>query len=161
MFSLNTGRLLADPTILRRPLDQQLARGNAVIHFTSRFFDLLRGSMAKELLEMLSDENWAYQFWSLHSTEFFFFQHGILPTFMYSLWMIDLSKVYSSPNGDAIRKSHVKYLQAYSFNYPAMIEFFDGIQNIATKHPDENLRNRQVWNYVETWIKEHRKLLDM
>jgi hypothetical protein len=142
-------------------LDQQLARGNAVIHFTGRFFDLLKESTQKELLDMLTDENWAYQFWSLHATEFFFFQHGILPTFMYSLWMIDLAKVYCCPNGEAIRKSHIKYLQTYSFNYQPMIEFFTAIQNTAIQHLDENLRNREVGDYVEKWIEKNKKLFDM
>lgn len=140
-------------------LDQQLARGNAVTYFTGRFFDLLKDGKGAELQEIINDPNWAYHFWSLQATEFYFFQHGMLPLFMYGLWMIDLAKVYSDPNGEAIYRLHTKYLQTYSFNYPDMIEFFGEIYDLARKHSDENLRNRQVWSYIEKWLKDHKRLL--
>ncbi len=140
-------------------LEHQLARGNATMYFTGRFFDLLKEGKGADLQALLNDPNWAYQFWSLQATEFYFFQHSILPLFMYALWMIDLAKVYAGPNGEAVYQLHTKYLQTYSFNYPDMIEFFGEIYNLAKKHNDENLRNRQVWNYVEGWIKNHKQLL--
>lgn len=136
-------------------LDQQLARGNAVMHFTSRFFDLLKEG---EPVSKFSDTDWAYQFWSLHSTEFYFFQHGMLPAFMYTLWMIDLAKLYcKEAHGAKIRKSHTDHLETYSFNYPDMIEFFNEIYERAKSCDNENMRNRRIAEYVTPWIAEHRK----
>jgi hypothetical protein len=149
----------AEKTAEHLVLDQQLARGNAVMHFTSRFFDLLKEGEGKELTEKIKYPNWAYQYWSLHGTEFFFFQNGILPTFMYTLWMIDLGKLYSGSNGEEVYKSHRDYLLTYSFNYPDMIEFFNRIHDFAKEHTDEKQRNNQIWNHVETWIKHHKKPL--
>jgi hypothetical protein len=142
-------------------LDQQLARGNAVVCFTGRFFDLLKEGKGKELSEDIQDPNWAYQFWSLHATEFFFFQHGMLPTFMYILWMIDLGELYSGSGGQAVYQSHSNYLQTYSVNYHEMTKFFESIHNLATIS-DQKSRNTEIWNYVDGWIKQpgHRQLLE-
>ncbi len=92
-------------------LNQQLMRGDAVMHFTSRFFDLMKNG---EPVKRFQDADWAYQFWSLHATEFYFFQHSVLPVFMYSLWMIDLAKLYCGAEGEKARSSHVQYLNTYS-----------------------------------------------
>jgi hypothetical protein len=67
--------------------NQQLERGTAVLHFTSRFFDLVKEGRPEA---NLANPKWAYEFWSLHTSEFYFFHHGILPVFMYTLWMMDL-----------------------------------------------------------------------
>lgn len=135
-------------------MNQQLERGNAVIHFTSRFFDLVRDG---EPDSELTNPQWAYQFWSLHATEFYFFHHGILPTFMYSLWMIDMAKLYSGPNGQHARQSHIQYLHTYSFNYPEMISFFNEINEMARTCNDENMKNRKVAEYVSSWINENKR----
>ncbi len=135
-------------------LQQQIERGNAVIHFTSRFFDLVKEGGT---FRQFDNPDWAYQFWSLHATEFYFFQYGILPTFMYSLWMIDLASLYSGNDGQFIRETHTKYLNTYSFNYPDMIFFFNEIYELARTAGDENLRNRKVAEFVTTWITENRK----
>ena len=135
-------------------MNQQLERANAVIHFTSRFFDLVKdGEPSAEL----SQPQWAYQFWSLHATEFYFFHHSILPTFMYSLWMIDMAKLYSGLTGQAARQSHVQYLNTYSFNYPEMISFFNDLHEIARTCDDENMRNRKVAEFVTSWIAKNRR----
>jgi hypothetical protein len=138
-------------------LEQQLARGNAAMHFAGSFLDLFKDSGAKGVSEIVQDSNTAYRFWSLQDTEFFFFQHRMLPTFMYALWMVDLARVYAGTSGEEVYKSHTDHLRVYSSNYPDMIEFFNSIYNLAREHPDENLRNKQVWDYVETWIEDHGK----
>ena len=76
-------------------LQQQLMRGGVIESFTGRFYDLLREG---ELHNKIKEEEWAYQFWSLLSTEFYFFHHGILPQFMFTLWMVDLSILYKDSN---------------------------------------------------------------
>jgi hypothetical protein len=135
-------------------LTQQLERGNAVIHFTSRFFDLVKDGTPE--IEM-ADSQWATRFWGLHATEFYFFHHSILPTFMYSLWMIDLAHLYSGPTGEKVRESHEQYLRTYSFNYPEMVAFFNEIYETARTCGDENLRNSRVADYVASWITSNKR----
>jgi hypothetical protein len=130
-------------------LQQQIERGNAVMHFTDRYFELVKEG---DLFKKFNDENWEYQFWSLHATEFYFFHQGILPVFMYSLWMIDLANLYSQNVEPKIRFSHEKYLKTYSFNYPEMIEFYTDIYQVVTRFSDEYLRNKKVAESVEKWI---------
>jgi hypothetical protein len=130
-------------------LNQQVSRAQSVIHFTNRFFDLVEKG---EPCNRFNDQNWIYQFWSLHATEFYFFHHGIIPTFMYSLWMIDLAALYDCSNGPAIRETHKNYLESYSLNYIEMIEFYHSIYEIARDCDDVILRNRKVSRFVMDWI---------
>jgi len=135
-------------------MGQQFARSDAVIHFTSRFFDLIKDG---EPPGSFADPNWAYQFWSLQATEFYFFHHGMLPVFMYELWMIELARLYTGPGGHQIRQSHIHSLDSYSFNYPDMIDFYNQLYEMARANSDGNLRNRKVAQFVSSWCSEHRK----
>jgi hypothetical protein len=135
-------------------LSQQLERGNAVIHFTNQFSALVHDSLPDGAF---SDLRWAAQFWSLHATEFYFFHHGILPVFMYTLWMIDLAELYSGQNGTQARESHLKHLRTYSFNYPEMVSFFHDIYEKARTCSDDNMRNREVAGYVTAWIAQNKR----
>jgi hypothetical protein len=137
-------------------LQQQIERGNVTMHFTDRYFDLVKEG---DTFKNFNNENWAYQFWSLHATEFYFFHHGVLPVFMYSLWMIDLANLYTGDGEKEIRVSHEKYLETYSFNYPEMIEFYTLINQIATQFNNENLRNKNIAEFVERWIGTNKKEL--
>lgn len=136
-------------------MEQQFARSNAVIHFTSRFFDLLKDGPPTN---KFADSTWANQFWSLQATEFYFFHHGLLPAFMYELWMIELAKLYCDDE-QQIRKSHADFLASYSFNYPDMIGFYNQLYETAKANGDGNLRNRQVAEFVKTWCSAHKKSL--
>ena len=137
-------------------MEQQFARSNAVIHFTSRFFDLIKDG---EPTQKFADPIWAHQFWSLQATEFYFFHHGMLPAFMYELWMIELVKLYSGANGPQIMKSHNEFLGSYSFNYPDMIEFYNHLHETAKTNVDGNARNRKVAKFVKNWCSTHKKSL--
>ncbi len=137
-------------------LQQQISRGDAVMHFTDRYFELVKNG---EPSKKFNDENWEYQFWSLHSTEFYFFHQGILPVFMYSLWMIDLANLYSQNGDSKIRSSHEKHLKTYSFNYPEMIAFYTEIHRIVKDFNDENLRNKKVAEFVEKWTEINKEEL--
>ena len=77
-------------------LDQQNSLGNATIHFTSRFMDLVRDGKA---IEKIDDPDWSYRFWTLISTEFYFFHHQMLPHFMFKLWMYDLCELTVKKEG--------------------------------------------------------------
>ncbi len=136
-------------------LQQQIARGDAVMHFTDRFFDLLKSG---EPIKQISNPDWAYQFWSLHATEFYFFHHGLLPPFMYSLWMIDLSELYSGADGSKVRESHVQYLKEYSFHYHEMTSFYSELYKLAKDYGDNATRNRKVTDFVTSWIGQNRRV---
>jgi ABC-type multidrug transport system fused ATPase/permease subunit len=137
-------------------MEQQFARSGAVIHFTSRFFDLIKDG---EPINKFADPIWAQQFWSLQATEFYFFHHGMLPAFMYELWMIELAKMYSGPSGQQIMQSHIEFLDSYSFNYPDMVDFYNQLYETAKANADGNLRNRKVAQFVKTWCSAHKKSL--
>ena len=134
--------------------EQQLAHGNAVMHFTDRFFELLK---AGPPVKQINYPDWAYQFWSLHAAEFYFFHHSMLPTFMYSLWMMDLAELYSGTDGQRVRDSHIQYLKEYSFHYDKMTSFYSELFRLAQSYRDDATRNREVVKFVKTWIEQNRQ----
>lgn len=140
-------------------ISAEISRSEAVSHFTDRFFDLLKevkqGSVAQQIVD---DPGWAYQFWSLESTEFYFFHHGVLPLFMYSLWMIDLADLYAGESGQSIRASHAAYLDRYALNYNEMCEFFDHIYQLSKSHNNASIRNREIANWVAGWLQTNKKV---
>lgn len=96
------------------------------------------------------DNNWAYQFWSLHASEFYFFHQNWLPFFMYRLWMVELASVYVLDKDSWV--SHEKYLTNYSSNYPEMCDFFRDINNISVNYRNDlPSRNRKVEEYIANW----------
>lgn len=124
---------------------EQLGQSQAVIHFTGRFFDLMRQAAD------FNDAQWSYQFWSLHATEYYFFDNRWIPRFMYALWMAELASVYCDDK-DAW-PSHEKYLERYSTMYPEMYDFFLRLREIAANNPTNMpSRNRQIKNYLEEWM---------
>jgi hypothetical protein len=132
---------LAEHAILHAKQSGQAA---TVIHFTSRFFDIMKDG------DHFDDRAWAYQFWSLQATEYYFFDNGWLPSFMYELWMVELVAGYRTD--PAVWPSHKQYLNRYSSNYPTMLTFFTGLaeiaeQNFATDHD----RNATITGYVAAW----------
>ena len=121
---------------------------------TSQFFDLLKEG---NLNDKIKKPDWSYRFWSILSTEFYFFHHGILPSFMFTLWMIDLSGIYSGTDGEEIRKSHMKYLDTYSFLYADMTGFFSQLHTIAKECSHDSERNQKVSEYVNEWYMKNKK----
>jgi hypothetical protein len=125
---------------------KQIGHGQAVIHFSSRYFDLMnRGPR-------FDDAQWTYQFWSLHSTEFYFFHMGWLPEFMYELWMVELSSIYRIYG---VWASHEKYLNHYSTNYPEMYDFFQEICDLGSRQGEDIPVSGEVQAFVTGWRKAH------
>lgn len=147
--SANETKRQADKAEEANQYARMLGQSEAVIHFTSRFFDLMKGKPD------FRDEEWVYQLWSLHATEFYFFHHDLLPDFMYRLWMIELGSMYVDyPDS---WPSHEKYLNNYSSNYPIMCDFFRGIHKIALEHRNDLAsRNRKIEDFVHDWCERHR-----
>jgi hypothetical protein len=125
---------------------QQSGAGAIVIHFTSRFFDLMRGG------PRFDDPDWEYQFWSLQDIEFYFFDHGWLPRFIYELWMVDLVAGYRT--FPQTGRSHQQHLERLAANYPDMVRFFAHLAEVAaTDFDSERERNRAVSDFVSSWRK--------
>jgi hypothetical protein len=150
-FSTRTQAMRATEALA---FQQQIARGDSIMHFTDRFFDLLKSG---EPIKKIVDSDWAYQFWSLHAAEFYFFHHGLLPSFMYSLWMIDLADLYGGIEGRRVRESHMQYLKEYVYHYDVMTSFYSELFKIATDYSDSATRNRKVADHVTGWIEGNKK----
>ncbi|GAA5193825.1 hypothetical protein GCM10023322_56670 [Rugosimonospora acidiphila] len=125
----------------RQTLD--VRQSEAVIHFTTRYHDLMRDG------ERFDDSRWVTQYWGQLSIEFFFFDRGWIPDFIYELWMIELiGRGYlQSP---AAWESHLQQLvELYSPAYPRMTDFFLGLRELARQpFPGPALRNEAVVRYV-------------
>lgn len=139
---------------------QHLAKFDTVMHFTDRFFDLLRDGKYADVdmplhLKVTADKRWANQFWSLHATEFYFYHHRLLPEFMYSLWMVELAKMYRDSKGDEVWKLHKEYLNTYSLNYQEMCDFYETIHMFSKSEIPEDERNKKIREYVIKWLEEH------
>jgi hypothetical protein len=132
---------LAEHAIAHAKQSGQVA---TVIHFTSRFFDLMKEG------EHFEDRDWTYQFWSLQATEYYFFDNAWLPSFMYELWMVEMVAAYCAD--PAVWRSHEQYLTRYSSNYPTMLSFFTGLAEIATQSfESDHDRNATITGYVAAW----------
>jgi hypothetical protein len=120
---------------------------DAIIHFTSRYLDLAKDG------ERFDDEDWLAQYWGLLATEFYFFENGWLPPFMFQLWMIELvSRGYdSSPE---IWASHERHLERfYAVNYERMYKFFWGLHQLSQDQFTKTAeRNRAIDDYTARCI---------
>lgn len=74
---------------------------------------------------------------------------------MYSLWMVDLAKMYASNDGEEIWKSHSEYLSIYSSHYDDMCDFFEDLYKFARSQMTEGERNKNIANFVDDWLKTH------
>jgi len=127
---------------------QQTARSAAVIHFTGRFFDLMDNGAKFE------DPDWTYQYWSLHATEFYFFENNWIPRFMYELWMVELVSTYRAY--PLSKSSHQHYVMRYVFNYPNMATFFNELVRLSdAEFSDDVARHIAITDYVAHWKVRH------
>jgi hypothetical protein len=137
-------RRQADVAELATEHAQQSGVGAIVIHFTSRFFELMKDG------PRFDDPAWTYQYWSLQATEFYFFDNGWLPSFLYELWMVEMVTGYRS--FPETKDSHRHYLDRYAANYPSIVSFFAHLADIATTDFDsERDRNLAVSELVSSW----------
>ena len=127
---------------------RQIGQSEAVIHFTGRFFDLMKEG------SRFTDRHWAYQYWSLQATEFYFFHNDWIPLFMYRLWMVELASMYS--DSEDAWQPHERYLNFYSSNYSDMCDFFSEIRTLSDRHKNDlPTRNRKVEEFINQWKQDH------
>ena len=127
-------------------VDQARESGHSasVMHFTSRHFDLVRNGHRFE------DTEWATQYWWLLDTEFYFFDNGWLPRFIFELWMVDLVRCYRLLP-EAL-PSHKKHIARYSERDRELPTFFDGLMEIAQSDPvDAGERYFAIRAYVHRY----------
>jgi hypothetical protein len=99
-------------------------------------------------------KDWAYQYWSLQATEFYFFDNNWLPQFMYELWMVELVHTYRAYPPS--RPSHQRYVTRYALSYPEMTTFFDGLHQISKREfTDDVVRHKAINSYVAHWKGRH------
>lgn len=139
--SAKEARRQADSAELSLDNARQAGQSTTVIHFTNRFFDLIRDGLR------FADPSWAQQFWGLQATEYYFFDRGWLPGFMYELWMVELVEAYRADA--AVWASHEQYLDRFAVNYPEMVAFFSGLAVIANQEfATARDRNLSITRYL-------------
>jgi hypothetical protein len=141
---------------------QQVEKGTAVIHFTAQFSELLEaGDPLQQFVPPTSPEKvaWQNRYWSLLGTEFYFFHHGLLPEFMFSLWVANLAELYRSEHGSGAWESHRRFMEAYSVEYPEMLEFFAEVHLLAETTGDNLAMRQAVSARVRDWIAANRRVL--
>ncbi len=127
---------------------RQIGHSQAVLQFIGQFTELMNAG------PKFDDSSWSYVFWSLHSTEFYFYHNDMLPEFIYQLWMMDLASLYV--DDDAAWRTHDKYLTNYQFGYGEMREFFEEIKSIAAANKEiVRVRNRGIVDYMQLWKSGH------
>jgi hypothetical protein len=108
-------------------LAESAAQVNTVIHFTSRFLDLVEDGMN------FDNTTWAMKYWRLQATEFYFYVHGWLPQFIYQIWMSELADVYQ--NVPDAWPTNAEYLRLYAQNNAEMCAFFEGLASMGPATP--------------------------
>jgi hypothetical protein len=136
---------LASATIAQA---QAARQSEAIAHFTSRYFDLVRNG------EHFDDVEWSTQYWGLQSIEFFFFDQGWLPDFIYEIWMVELTQLGRHSGTDVWASRGRRSLNLYATSYPRMADFFLGLQRLSEESfPSEQERHEAVIKYVRSFPK--------
>lgn len=113
---------------------------NTVLHFTKEYFSLVQ-EIGKEPEDFTENNEWA-KYWSLHSTEFYFYKNNAIPPKMYALWIIEVAELYREK--PKAWESHEKFLCTYKHLYPEMVTFFTKVRKISSKE-DKDI----VWRHKE------------
>jgi hypothetical protein len=122
---------------------ERAAQIQLVIHFADTYHKV-------RALGLNSSDQWGEEFWGLHLLEFFYFDQGDVPQFIYGLWMVELASLYSKD--PTLWKSHEAYLSRFSRTYERMYRFFQGISEVALR--DKNVpsaRDNTVQQLVYSW----------
>jgi hypothetical protein len=123
-------------------------QANTVLHFTKEYFSL--GKEPKDFKQ----EDWN-KYWSLHSTEFYFYKSKAIPAKMYALWIIEVADIYHDI--PVSREYHQEFLSIYKVLYPEMTEFFTKVCDIS-KNEDKAQRHKEIAKliipYNMSWTSE-------
>ncbi|BCJ77356.1 hypothetical protein CS0771_69000 [Catellatospora sp. IY07-71] len=124
-------------------LARESGHTSAVIHFTAQFLDLTASGIR------FDDEEWSARFWRLQHMEFYFYDNGWLPRFIYELWMARLVGLYRKY--PAAVPGQLKHLNDYSMNSDDIVDFFSGLHELAiSEFAAEGERYAAVRSYVRS-----------
>ena len=133
-------------------ISQQIERGNAIMHFSNRYHEITKDHVISEKFD---DAIWCFNYWGLLAIEFYFFHYSVIPHFIFSLWMLELSDHFASEKKEIIKKSQTQFLSTYSTVYPEMIQFFRRIYEIASTDDYSSSRHKSIARFVEEWKAEN------
>jgi hypothetical protein len=128
--------------------NEDFSRANVVIHYMEAYQEFVATNDGIPNPMQFNDAKWAGTYWSLHSAEFYFFHHGVIPPEIYTLWMIDVVEMYTA---DSVWKSHERYLESYEILYPEMRYFFSGVREKSKINNIED-RHHAVKSFIDHWI---------
>jgi hypothetical protein len=132
------GAALAANTFAR-----QTGQSEAIVHFVGRYHQLMEDG------QQFGAPSWEYQLWGMHATEYYFFEQGWIPDFMFELWTVELTRTYQVKEA---RTSHQKYLDAFSDNYAGMCAFYARVREIALLVDiSVKEKNKQIADLVAEW----------
>lgn len=126
----------------------QAEESRAVMFFTDHFLELCRG---RDPGELISDKEWADRYWNLLGTEFYFFQTGVVPEFIFSIWMTFLADLYVVDDGLTAWKSHEAYLDIYAERYQGLYDFYTELHQASISIPHPTIRANEVAAVVSRW----------
>lgn len=120
---------------------------STILHFTTRYTDqFLTG---EPLEKRIAEESFQNHFWAEYIVEFYFFDHGVVPKDIYTIWIVTLGRLYTGANGPLFRQSHRRFLQEFGKGYPRAVEFFEGVERVCEASPEK--RDEELSRYVREW----------
>ncbi len=126
--------------------DFRFERAETVRHFTQLYFDFVEKHKGKLTSERFKDQELAFAFWSLLSTEYYFYREGAIPHLIFASWVVDVEEFYAESS--EVWQSHSDYLRHYEFLHPDMIEFFSEIYKFSNMGLSRQQLHHQIMDYV-------------
>ncbi len=129
--------------------DDKFEQAQTVRHFTQLYFDFAEKRQGNVTFDKLKKEGVVSAFWSLLSTEYYFYREGAIPPIMFASWVVDLAELYAE-NLDGW-ESHHDFLKAYRYLHPDMIGFFEKIYELSGLGDVEQI-HYQIKDFVYEWV---------
>lgn len=129
-------------------LQNRLGQLSSIEFFSNSFKEILK-DCDRGLVSSLENEQFAKNYWSLLSNEYYAFHYGVIPKFLFSLWIVDLLRIYKSKNGVKIREFHKNHLKVYNLVYQEMCLFFQEVYKISQMEIDEDLQHKKILALVD------------
>lgn len=130
--------------------DNKFEQAETVRHFTELYFKFVEERQGKVTFDKLKKENVVSAYWSLLSTEYYFYREGAIPPLMFASWVVDLAELYEESND--VWESHSDFLKAYRYLHPDMLTFFENIRKLSGLGNTEQI-HCQIKNFVYEWLK--------
>lgn len=128
---------------------RESALASTILHFTTRYTDqFLTGD---PLEKRIAEEPFQNHFWAEYIVEFYFFDHGVVPKDIYTIWMVTLGRLYTGAQGQVFQQSHRRFLSEFGKGYPRAVQFFEGLERVCQDSPPDK-RDEELSRYVRQWV---------